>query len=91
MQWVMVDYLFQTTHMVHDMRNIYCESHGDIGTPCFWSKSMIFRLKALAKQLFSELHDKCPENHRMISDAQALITFLDAVSRGTEHDMDFDD
>lgn len=73
------------------MRSQYQEQHGDIGTPCFWNKSMIHRLKCLSKQLFSELVARQPENHRMIADTQALVTFFDAIMRGTSDGNDFYD
>lgn len=72
------------------MKSHYRERHGDVGTPCFWNKTMVFRLKCLAKQLFSELNAIRPENHRMVADAQALVTFLDAIMKGTRDDIDFD-
>ena len=52
---------------------------------------MIHRLKCLSKQLFSELVANQPGNHRMIADAQALVTFFDAIMKGTNDGNDFYD
>lgn len=52
---------------------------------------MIHRLKCLSKQLFSELVANQPGNHRMIADTQALVTFLDAIMKGTNDGNDFYD
>jgi hypothetical protein len=73
------------------LRSYYREKHGDPATPCFWSKTMLWRLRGLAKQLFSELVAAHPENHRMIADARALVTFFEVITKGTHDDDDFHD
>jgi hypothetical protein len=73
------------------VRNYYREQHGDAGTPCFWSKTMLWKLRCLSKQLFSELVASNPENHRMIADARALVGFFEAITKGTHDDDDFYD
>ena len=52
---------------------------------------MLWRLRGLAKQLFSELVAAHPENHRMIADARALVTFFEVITKGTHDDDDFHD
>jgi hypothetical protein len=52
---------------------------------------MIHRLKCLSKQLSFELVAIQPQNRRMIADAQALVTFFDAIMRGTSDGNDFYD
>jgi hypothetical protein len=47
--------------------------------------------KSLSKQLFSELVAAHPENHRMIADARALVTFFEVITKGTHDDDDFHD
>ncbi len=52
---------------------------------------MLWKLRCLSKQLFSELVASNPENHRMIADAKALVGFFEAITKGTHDDDDFYD
>lgn len=71
--------------------NHYREKHGDIGTPCFWSRPMINNLKCLSSRLLVEMLATCPENHRLIADTRALVTFFDAIMKGTDDGNDLYD